>query len=55
MPESLVSTPYFREAHPITDRAFLIHDGRVILEGPSKELVDDPVARKYYLGEDFRM
>ena len=39
----------------ITDRAFLMHDGRVILEGASLELVDDPIARKHYLGEDFRM
>jgi lipopolysaccharide export system ATP-binding protein len=33
----------------------LIHDGRVILEGASDELVNDPIARKHYLGEDFRM
>jgi lipopolysaccharide export system ATP-binding protein len=39
----------------ITDRAFLIHDGRVILEGASDELVTDPIARKHYLGDDFRM
>jgi ABC-type lipopolysaccharide export system ATPase subunit len=25
------------------------------LEGPSMELVNDPIARKHYLGEDFRM
>jgi lipopolysaccharide export system ATP-binding protein len=51
----LITDHSVRETLSITDRAFLIHDGRVILEGNSTELVDDPIARKYYLGEDFRM
>ena len=51
----LITDHSVRETLTITDRAFLIHDGRVILEGNSDELVDDPIARKYYLGEDFRM
>jgi lipopolysaccharide export system ATP-binding protein len=51
----LITDHSVRETLSITDRAFLIHDGRVILEGPSMELVDDPIARKYYLGEDFKM
>ena len=51
----LITDHSVRETLTITDRAFLIHDGRVILEGASDELVDDPIARKYYLGEDFKM
>jgi len=51
----LITDHSVRETLSITDRAFLIHDGRVILEGASLELVDDPIARKHYLGEDFRM
>ena len=51
----LITDHSVRETLTITDRAFLIHDGKVILEGASDELVNDPVARKYYLGEDFRM
>ena len=51
----LITDHSVRETLTITDRAFLIHDGRVILEGASNELVDDPIARKHYLGEDFRM
>jgi lipopolysaccharide export system ATP-binding protein len=51
----LITDHSVRETLSITDRAFLIHDGRVILEGNSAELVDDPIARKHYLGEDFRM
>lgn len=51
----LITDHSVRETLSITDRAFLIHDGRVILEGPSNELVNDPIAKKYYLGEDFKM
>lgn len=51
----LITDHSVRETLTITDRAFLIHDGRVILEGASDELVDDPIARKHYLGEDFKM
>jgi len=51
----LITDHSVRETLTITDRAFLIHDGRVILEGAALELVDDPIARKHYLGEDFRM
>lgn len=51
----LITDHSVRETLTITDRAFLIHDGKVILEGASQELVNDPIAKKYYLGEDFRM
>lgn len=51
----LITDHSVRETLTITDRAFLIHDGRVILEGDSQELVNDPLARKHYLGEDFKM
>jgi len=51
----LITDHSVRETLTITDRAFLIHDGRVILEGKSEELVNDPIARKHYLGDDFKM
>lgn len=51
----LITDHSVRETLSITDRAFLIHDGRVILEGASEDLVNDPIARKHYLGDDFRM
>ncbi|BCU76110.1 LPS export ABC transporter ATP-binding protein [Luteolibacter sp. LG18] len=51
----LITDHSVRETLTIADRAFLIHDGRVILEGRSEELANDPVAKKYYLGEDFKM
>jgi lipopolysaccharide export system ATP-binding protein len=50
----LITDHSVRETLSIVDRAFLIHDGRVILQGTSEEIVNDPIARKNYLGENFR-
>lgn len=51
----LITDHSVRETLTITDRAFLIHDGQVILEGASDELVNNPIAKEHYLGEDFKM
>jgi len=51
----LITDHSVRETLSIVDRACLIHDGSMILEGPSETLVNDPLARKHYLGEDFRL
>ena len=39
----------------ICDRAYIINDGRVLKTGPPSEIVADPLVRKTYLGENFRM
>ena len=44
-----------RETLAITDRSYIIFEGRILRDGPSEELVNDPVVRKVYLGEKFRM
>ncbi len=44
-----------RETLAITDRAYLIADGKILLSGTAQDLIDDPEARKVYLGEKFRM
>jgi len=44
-----------RETLAITDRAYIIHQGRVLTSGPSASLPEDPVAREFYLGERFSM
>jgi lipopolysaccharide export system ATP-binding protein len=38
------------EALRITDRAYILSEGKIVTEGTSKELLDDPIARKSYLG-----
>ncbi|HEY9792757.1 MAG TPA: LPS export ABC transporter ATP-binding protein [Candidatus Obscuribacterales bacterium] len=39
----------------ITDRAYLIDSGKILVAGTSQEVADSPVARKHYLGEDFSL
>jgi lipopolysaccharide export system ATP-binding protein len=44
-----------RETLSITDRAYLIADGRILIAGTADELINNPQAREIYLGEKFRM
>jgi lipopolysaccharide export system ATP-binding protein len=44
-----------RETLKITDRAYILHEGKIITEGKSKKLIKDPIAKKFYLGDDFRL
>jgi len=44
-----------RETLAITDRSYIIFEGRILRHGPSDELVNDPLVRQVYLGEKFRM
>ena len=44
-----------RETLSVVDRAYLVYNGRLLKEGTSNELVNDPDVRAKYLGEDFRM
>ena len=44
-----------RETLSITDRAYLIAEGRILISGTAQELIDDPQARQIYLGEKFKM
>jgi lipopolysaccharide export system ATP-binding protein len=44
-----------RETLSITDRAYIIYEGRILRQGTSRELVGDDVVRRIYLGEKFRM
>ncbi len=51
----LITDHNVRETLDITDRAYIISEGEIRTEGPSSDLPNDPIARKYYLGERFRM
>jgi len=44
-----------RETLSITDRAYLIAEGKILISGTAQELIDNPQARQIYLGEKFRM
>ncbi|MFH0913542.1 MAG: LPS export ABC transporter ATP-binding protein, partial [Candidatus Omnitrophota bacterium] len=44
-----------RETLSITDRAYLIADGKILISGSADDLINNPKAREIYLGEKFRM
>ncbi len=39
----------------ITDRAYIIQDGKILLAGLANDIAKDPIALQYYLGEDFTL
>ncbi|MEK0444698.1 MAG: Lipopolysaccharide export system ATP-binding protein LptB [Verrucomicrobiota bacterium] len=51
----LITDHNVRETLSIVDRAYLIFEGRVETQGTKEFLVNDPVARRVYLGEGFQM
>ena len=39
----------------ITDRAYVIFDGKIKIQGKSRDVAVDPVAKEFYLGKDFQL
>ena len=44
-----------RETLTITDRSYIIYEGKILTSGTSTELLEDPIARRFYLGDRFQM
>jgi lipopolysaccharide export system ATP-binding protein len=51
----LVTDHNVRETLNITDRAYIINEGKILREGSPEELTNDLEVRKVYLGENFRL
>ena len=51
----LITDHNVRETLEIIDRAYIMHDGTVLMEGTPKEIVDDAEVRRVYLGEKFSL
>ena len=51
----LITDHNVRETLGITDRAYIMTDGRILRSGPPRTLVDDPDVRRLYLGERFTL
>jgi len=51
----LITDHNVHETLSITDRAYLIYEGKILKEGTSEFLASDEEARKLYLGEDFKL
>ncbi len=44
-----------RETLAITDRAYIMAEGKILISGTAQELITDPKAREIYLGDKFKM
>ena len=51
----LITDHNVRETLEITDRAYIINEGEVLVSGTPQTIAEDPVARKIYLGDRFKM
>jgi lipopolysaccharide export system ATP-binding protein len=51
----LITDHNVRETLGLTDRAYIIYSGEVLMEGRPDEIVNNPDVRRLYLGEEFRM
>lgn len=51
----LITDHNVRETLSIVDKAYILADGKILLQGDSKTIANDPIARKYYLGDNFTM
>lgn len=51
----LITDHNVRETLSITDRAYILYEGKILLSGPAKKLIKDKKAKEIYLGEKFTL
>ena len=51
----LITDHNVRETLEIVDRAYILHDGKVLMTGTTDEIIRDETVRRVYLGENFRI
>jgi lipopolysaccharide export system ATP-binding protein len=51
----LITDHNVNETLSITDRAYLLAEGNMMLTGTPQEIADDEMARKFYLGQNFEL
>lgn len=51
----LITDHNVRETLSIVDKAYILNEGQILLEGSPQMIANDPVAKKFYLGEEFTM
>lgn len=51
----LITDHNVHETLSITDRAYLMYEGKILMSGTAQQLANDPEARKIYLGEKFEL
>ena len=51
----LITDHNVRETLNIVDRAYILNEGKILLEGNSAEIAESPIAKKFYLGDNFKL
>jgi len=51
----LITDHNVRETLAITDRAYILYDGKILMSGTASEIANNPIAREIYLGEKFAL
>lgn len=51
----LITDHNVRETLSIVDKAYILNEGQILLEGSPEFIANNPVAKKFYLGEEFTM
>ena len=51
----LITDHNVRETLLITNKSYVLSEGRILAYGSSKELANNQIVRKFYLGDDFRL
>ena len=51
----LITDHNVHETLSITDRSYLLFEGKILKAGSAEELANDPEARRLYLGEGFKL
>jgi len=50
----VISDHNVRETLSVCDRAYILNEGAVLIEGLPEMIAESKIARKFYLGDDFR-
>ena len=51
----IITDPNVHETLSITDRTYLLFEGRILKAGTAEDLANDEMVRKVYLGQDFKL
>ena len=51
----VISDHNVRDTFMITDRAYILHEGKILVEGTPEKLSNNKLAKKKFLGEDFKL
>ena len=51
----LITDHNIRETLLITNKSYVLSEGKILAYGSSSELADNPIVKKYYLGDNFKL